>query len=271
MWGYRVLDGLWSVVPVALAWLATRPVSDRELRRFAARYGLDDSPPTTAVAPYVRRGRLARLGGAALGLSLHPLLYAAGLAIPNDDLYYGVLAYLLGAFVTALVPLARPAGTRRASLVPRRATDYLPRTAFVVPPATVALCALAVVVCQIEPRRYSLVYGSATGLLVLTAVAVAATLAGIRAVVARSQPVADPVLVAVDDAIRSQAAHTLSGAGTAIALLGAAGALLQMGAYASPAWLHVAGLVAGLAAAAGAVVAWCSIGSAWRVVHTSEP
>lgn len=270
MWAYRVLDGLWALFPVVLVLLAIRPVSSRELHTFSVRYGVAITSETRlAINRYIRRGRTMRLAGAALGLSLHSVLYAVGLSIPNDGAFYGIVGYLLGAFVAALLPEADVAATRKASLVPRRLRDYLPRAALIAPAVAVGVSAVAAVIYEIEPRRILPGFtGSNTGL-VLATIAAVATLASIRIVISRSQPITTRGLVAADDAMRTQAVHTLVGAGTAMALLGASSCLFEMGGYASPTWLHVAGIVAGLCAVVGALLAWIFTGAAWRVRRTA--
>jgi hypothetical protein len=270
MWAYRAWIYLWGALPVVFVLLALRPVSPQELSRFSARYGVEATSETTpAMKTYIRQGRAGRLIGAAFGLSLYPIVYALGLSIPNEGIYYAVIGYLLGAFVTALLPTAKDTRRRSASLVPRRLRDYLPRAALLAPTVAVGLGALAVIVYGIEPRRSVPDLSGASVGLVVAAISAVATLLAIRIVVARPQPIISRGLQAVDDAMRTQTVHTLGGAGTAIAFLGAASCLLEMGGYASPTWLFVAGQVAGVATLAAALVAWAFIGSAWRVQRHS--
>jgi hypothetical protein len=269
MWLYRVVNGLWAVLPVLFAVLAIRPVSAGELGKFTARYGLDVTPETVgAVTRSIRRGRAGRLAGAALGLSVYPVLYELGLTIPNQSAFYGFVGYLLGAFVTALVPGLPPADTRRASLLPRRASDYLPRAALVTPALAVGLSTLAVLIYDFEPRRAFADFSGTPDGLGLTAVAVIATFVAVRVVVVRPQPMTTPGLVAIDDAVRAQAVHTLAGAGIAVALLGTSACLFEMGGYASPEWLHLTGIIAAFGALVGTVAAWTFRGSPWRVERT---
>lgn len=267
MWGYRIIDGLWGALPVVLAVLAVRPVSPGELNKFARRYGIVVTPGThSAMKWYIRVGRAGRLAGAAIGLSVHPVLYALGVSVPNQSLFFGVIGYLLGAFVTALFPRTRRAQPRQASLAQRRLTDYFPRVGLIALGAAVAVAGLAVAIYELEPRRALPSFsGSSTGGLVLVTIVAIVTVVAIRSVVARSQPITSWELVAIDDAMRAQAVHTVGGAGLAIALFGAASCLLEMGGYASPTWLQVVGGVAGVAALVGACAAWGLIGAAWRV------
>jgi len=267
MWAFRVLESCWAILPIVLAVLALRPVSRRELDRFSVRYSVMITPGThTAMRWYIRVGRCGRLAGAVIGLILHPVLFVLGVGAPNVSLVYGIVGYLLGAFVTSLFPRAPKALPRQASLAQRTLTDYLPRSALIALGAAIGAAALAVAVYEIEPRRTQPSFsGTSTAGLVFTVVVVLVTIVATRIVVARSQPITSSELVAVDDAMRAQAVHTLGGAGLAIALFGAASCLLEMGGYASPTWLHIAGGVAGAVAAMGAVAAWGLIGAAWRV------
>jgi hypothetical protein len=269
MWFNVLLYGLWAVFPVVLAVLALRPVSARELTRFTNRYGLELEPETrAAVIRSVRRGRTGRLVGAALGLSLVPVLSALGVGIPSQSVIYGLIGYLLGAFVTSLVPTSLGVEVRRASLVPRRPSDYLPRLALITPSLAVGISTLAVIAYVIEPRRAVVNFnGSPAGLAAAT-IAAAATFIAIRVVVARPQPLTTPGLVAVDDAVRTQAVHTLAGSGIAVALFGTGTCLWAMGGYAAPGWLHVTGIVAGLGALIGALYAWGFRSAPWRVQRT---
>ena len=112
-----------AVVPVLLALFAIRPVSTRELFRFVDRYGVEVNKETLpTVTRSIRRNRTTKLAGAALGLSLHNILFGLGVNIPNDGLSYAVLAYLLGAFVTAFNSQYRAREVRKASLAPPRAS-----------------------------------------------------------------------------------------------------------------------------------------------------
>jgi hypothetical protein len=75
--------------------------------------------------------------------------------------------------------------------------------------------------------------------------------------------------VAVDDAIRTQAIHTLAGAGIAVALFGTAACLLGMGVTASLRWLEVIGVLGAIGALIGSFAAWGFRGAAWRVPRTT--
>ena len=101
--------------------------------------------------------------------------------------------------------------------------------------------------------------------LVLSVVAAAATLVAVRIVVSRSQPAISPELIAVDDAMRTQAVHTLAGTGIAIGFIGTAACLLEMGGSSSVEWLRYLGVIGGICALAMVPVAWGFRGADWQV------
>jgi hypothetical protein len=185
--------------------------------------------------------------------------------IPNQSLFYGLTGYLIGAFATAAIPRSPGAENRTASLVPRRPSDYLPRAALIIALMAVGVGLIADLIYEIEPHRLFPDYSGSLAGLPVAAVTVVATLIAVRAVVARPQPLSTPRLVAVDDAVRSQAVHTLAGVGISLALFGTASCLFEMGGYASPEWLHVTGIVAGFCALAGGFYALTLRGASWRV------
>jgi hypothetical protein len=203
--------------------------------------------------------------GTALGFSLYPLAFAVGIVIPNESVFYGLLGYLMGAFVAALLPTSRAGGIHRASLVPRRLSDYLPRWALAAPGFAVAVSGGALAVYEVEPHQRTVTVSGSAALVVLVAVASVATLAVARIVVARSQPATSPELVVLDDALRAQAMHTLVGAGLALALLGTTFSLLDMGSVARPEWLRIFGIVAACGALVATVVAWGLRTAPWTV------
>jgi hypothetical protein len=271
MWLERMPNTLWAAFPVVLAVLAVRPVSRRQVRRFVDRYGVAaSSGAPAALSGLILRNRASRLIGAAIGCSLPSLAFAIGIAIPNagEGILYGVSGYLIGAFVAALLPTQPATRQRRASLVPRRSGDYLPRLALITPAVAIAVSVAASIVYLVEPRRaIPTFFGAETpiGGLVLAVVAGAATVIAVRIVVARPQPLNTPELAAVDDAVRTQALHTLTGAGLAVALTGTGSCLFDMGGFATNPWFHSAGWVGGGAALVGALIAWLFRSAPWRV------
>ena len=182
---------------------------------------------------------------------------------------YGLIGYLVGAFVAALIPGLQTTEPRRASLVPRRPSDYLPRLALVTPTIALGASALAMIVYVLEPHQANeSTSGGGAGLL-LTAIGAAATLLAVRVVVGRAQPLTTAGLVATDDALRTQAIHTLAGAGIAVTLAGTAVCLFVMGGATSLPWLKLIGILGGAAAFIGSFVAWGLRSAAWRVPRTT--
>jgi hypothetical protein len=269
-WFDVVTNALWAAFPVVLAVLAVLPVSPREMRRFCERYGVECTAETSStLARSIRRSRAGRLWGAAIGLSLYPALAGLGVSVPSQSLLYGLIGYLVGAFVAALIPGLPRTEPHRASLVPRRASDYLPRLALAAPTIAVATSALAMIVYALEPHQANESSTGGPAGLLLSAIAAAATLFAIRAVVGRAQPMTTADLVAADDALRTQAIHTLAGAGIAVALFGTAACLFVMGWAASFRWLEVIGVLGGAFALIGSLVAWGLRGAAWRMPRTT--
>ncbi len=195
-------------------------------RRWARARGLDLAPESEGtVRWYLRRGRVARTGGALAGLLLVGAAFAAlGRGETGGAEVAGAfVGYLLGALYAEL-SLVRPghARTRSASLVPRRLADYLPpelrrtQRALAVVVAVGAL-ALAVVPVGVRtpwaPVPWWVSVGGAVAVLAL-----AAGLEGLQGwLLRRPQPLTSPALLRADDAIRAQSVQSISG--SAIALL----------------------------------------------------
>ena len=169
-----------------------------------------------------------------------------------------ITGWLLGA-AWAERRLQRPGEVGAASLVPRRTTDYIPRgLAFapMVATATTVLVAAVALVRPANPSRAALRPPS-TGLTFFIAAVVAIALCALvvllrRSVVNRPQPLMEPELLAVDDAVRSSTIHHLSGAGTA-AIVCISGYLISLHTEAVPrlpfglrGWLPLVPLVAAL-------------------------
>ena len=101
-----------------------------------------------------------------------------------------------------------------------------------------------------------------------TALIAAATYIAIRIVIARSQPVTNPRLVEIDDALRTQAVHTIAGAGIGMAFLGVASCMFEMAGYSSFEWLRITGVVLAILALVGAAAGWTICTASWRVRRT---
>jgi len=267
-----VLNAAWALVPVVILVAALRPLSNLELSSFVNLYGVPVTEETAiAMTRSLRRSKIARRAGLAVGLMLYPVLTGLGLRISDASILYGVIGYLLGAFSTALVPGSDRIEIRRASLVPRRIGDYVPGVVVVMLFVSVAVSSLAFAVYELEPHRVLPSFSGSPYSVAISAIAAVATLVAIRKLVTRSQPIATTGLVAVDDALRTQAIHTIAAAGIAVAFIGSSSSLLEMGGYAALGWLHVAGGVAGLCSLAGAWLGWRLRLAAWRVTRFVTP
>lgn len=187
---------------------------------------------------YLHTARVLPTWGAVAGFFLPPLIGRAfGSPTLEDALIPLVfVGYLAGALYAELA-LVRPVtgGRRVAALVPREVGDYLPRRLLVaqwVSGAVALAIALAVFAVDFERDPAAGIDGSPRVMAVVFA-GVAALLAVAlgrleRWLVQRPQPFTEPDLVAADDAIRSQAVHSMAGSGLAIELVCLAGALLVL-------------------------------------------
>ncbi len=269
MRAHTILNTLWAALPLVLAALALRPVTASQLRRFAERYHTPSTPETASLLRrLVFRYRAARLVGLAVGLSVPPLTFAVGLQAPDDAVSFGIAGYLIGAFVASVLPTLPATRTRSASLLPRSAADYLPRASLRAPGVAAALGVAATVVYALEPHTLDPSYTTSSSGVGVAVVAALATAVAVRLVVRRPQPVASTDELSVDDAMRSHSLHTLSAAGLAIALLGTAGALWQMGGSSTSSLVRAVGLVLGLVALASALAAWFYRLEPWHVRRT---
>jgi hypothetical protein len=266
MWAHRLGNTAWAALPLLLVVLAVRPASAGEVGVFVDRFSVrltHESGPL--LLRLIVRNRASRFIGAALGLSLVPLSNLLGLTVPNQSLIFGALGYLIGAFASALVPIQPATRKREALLVPRGPGDYLPRPARLGPLVAVVVAIAASIILVVEPRTTHPPFTSSSLGLPIAVVAAAATLIAVRVIVSRPQPHGAPDLVALDDSLRSQALHTLVGAGVALALGGTADCLVNMGGYATNSWLHTVGWVGGILALGGALGAWLFCTARWRV------
>jgi hypothetical protein len=220
-------------------------VDDRYIARWARERGLELTAENRAmVTRYVRRARVFRTWGGVAGAVLPSLLeyvingrvqvLGFGSDGNNAPLGFGSIfvGYLVGALCAELSTV-RPArgARRRASLVPRELTSYVPRRVVLAQRiAAVAGAAGTVAIAAVPYPASTSNPGSAT--LALIAVLVLALGAGLEAVerwfVRRPQPYADPALVAADDTIRAQSIRAVAGAGLAVLLLYCSGVSLAL-------------------------------------------
>lgn len=204
-------------VLLLLCSLPFQAVSRARVAKLARRQSL---PITMANGPIVI-GYLAttrRWRGTGMLLSVAGGLVHARLTDSGSDVR--VAALFAGWFVGAVIAEWRVSvhtsgvGRRRASLVPRRLSDYLPgHVRFSVLTAFALLLAVELVGLLSNSGWQP----ELTGWLVLTLVTAAVIVAVGRHILSRPQPVAAADVLAADEAIRSRSLHVLAGAALATA------------------------------------------------------
>jgi hypothetical protein len=241
VWSVPVSSWGWPYLVILAAPLlfALRPASPRAVATWMARKQLE-APPPSWVGRELRRLRawrtLPAVAGAALGagpslayarwLDVHGPgravegmpLSEASMVWPFDPLTLALVGYLLGV-VVAEATRRRPApGGTAAHLAARTPARYLTRPARAIPPLLGGLTLIAASLARLggEP-----VWWPAAVAVVL----VVAVLAAQRWVVRRPQRLDARGEVRIDDALRSSAAHALTGASGALLLVTTAGAL----------------------------------------------
>lgn len=223
-----VIVYLFSAAVVArIAMIPFAAVSRARVERFARRQSLpitvDNGPVVIDYLATTRRWR---------GTGLLLVILTSGLYTgqQGQGAHVGFAAVFAGWFVGAVIAEWRVSSRRReegkrvASLVPRRASDYLPTyvllvviTAFV---AVVALDVDAALRAGGTRDRIELVGWTAATVAILVLVVMIA-----RHVLTRTQLLAASDVLAADDAVRSRSLHVLAGSGLASAgyLLSGAG------------------------------------------------
>ncbi len=237
-----------TAIPLLVLWRGLRPVGEREVRRWADRFGptLDDEARPLVVRA-LQRGRRLRAGGAAAGIvvaatpayvNLIDPTRSSDFAGPVNGLAW-VFGAALGVTFAEIAFVQRPTGRRVATLDRRRWQDdvAVPIVAPVVVAAGVASAAAAVALVRATSGS-----GEALALASAAAVAVVCLTAGLRQIVARPRLSVDGRLRVVDEALRADGAHRLAGATFAMAGSSALGSLTEA------TWdlVPLLGLVAGL-------------------------
>jgi hypothetical protein len=278
----------WLFVAVAVVALtyAMRPVTPLGAVVWGQRKGLEASslPPLTAELRRLRTWRtLPAVLGAAIGIgpgvaynlwhAVHGLpsdaaaqrLMETSMRWPYDPITLALVGYLLGAIVaetTRRRPVAA-VGAHEARLDTRTPAQYLTRPARWIPTVLAALTVVSLLLARAGGSQESLWPG-----------AVAAVVAGLAAgvqrwVVRRPQRLTTTDGVAVDDVLRSSAAHAVTGGAGALLLILAGGASQ----VALAAWNldsgfagGVVGVLVGVGLSAGVVGLWLGYGSAHRGV-----
>jgi hypothetical protein len=209
---------LLPVVFGALLVLLSLPFQEVTRARVAKLARRQSLPITVANGPIVI-GYLAttrRWRGTGVLLSIvGGLLYAR---LTRSSSNGGAAALFVGWFIGAVIAEWRVsvhtagAGRRRASLLPRRLSDYLPgRVRLAVLIAFALLTTVEFVGLLSEPAQPEL-----AGWLALTLVTAAVIAAVGRHILGRPQPIAADDILAADEAIRSRSLHVLAGAALAI-------------------------------------------------------
>lgn len=270
-----------SIAAIVLALWAARRYPERSLDSWAVAHGLQITDANrTLVTWYLRTGRQLRTIGVLAGLVLPPL---CSIAFTGVDYYggasFGYLGLICGHLAGSLyaeLALTRPTGPRaQASLVPRQLSDYLPGRMRIAPRAVAGAALVAGVAATLLPNESQLVFigpprpNVEIALLATAVVAVVALVEALeRLVVRRPQSVANPDLLAADDAIRASSVHSLCGAGMAIALILASGIFADI-ANAGVGVLGATGAMLTMLSWFGAYVAFLYYGNrAWRVARS---
>jgi hypothetical protein len=196
------------------------PVSRERLSQFAKRQRqVITAGNGNLVIAYLATTRRWRATGLLVSL-------VAGVVVGVRTGRYSVdaLTLLSGWFAGAVVAEWRvgrpPAAERRAaSLVPRVATAYLPRSARALPLATAGLSLIVLLVAlSLNHRPRALPLRSLAIWAAIAVVLAAAARVVERRILDRSQPLTEPDVLAADDAIRSRSLHVVVGATATLAL-----------------------------------------------------
>jgi hypothetical protein len=284
---WRVLTGSGTAVFLVAATVALtfalRPVTAVGALEWSQRKGLD--VPDQPIRAELRRLRTWRtvpaVVGAAIGvgpaaaynlwIDVHGTppdavatgLMEASMRWPMDPLTLALVGYLVGLAV-AEATRRRPSaadGQRTARLDERVPTEYLTRPARLIPGVLAGVTAVSLVLARVagsdDPWWPGLVAVGLAGLV----------LAAQRWVVRRPQRLERAEDVAVDDALRSSAAHGLTGGAGALLLITAAGAidvaLRELG-LADGAAGGIVGVLLAVGLIGGVWALWLGYGSAHR-------
>lgn len=235
--GLVVLTALVAFVAVLLS-TPFHPVSRRRVERFARRQSLRITEGNGGlVIGYLattRRWRAAGLIASVATVAVYSWWQDRAVQLSFLSIFAG---WFVGAVIAEWRISTAASGSRRvASLVPRRAADYLPAYARWLP---VVFWAVAFGT-GVSAAGYLLAHGRAVPaalfgwLAVMVGVGVAIVQVQ-RHVLRRPQPLADADVLAADDAIRSRTLHVLSGSTLA---LGGYLATAVLGAVQDVAWLN---------------------------------
>jgi hypothetical protein len=269
------------LVAAAALTYALRPVTPRGLQAWAARKELPDPAPRWAGSE-LRRLRTYRTVPAVLGagigvgpaaaynvlVGIHGesmatdgmVLMEASMRWPSDPLTLALVGYLVG-LLAAEWTRRRPAadGAHTARLAERTPAHYLTRPARWIPGILAGVTIVAVAVARLAGSDEAW-WPAAAALVVVGTVLLAQ-----RWVVRRPQRAAAGPDLQTDDALRSSAAHGLTGASGALLLLTAVGALdlaSQATGFGGSTVGGIIGFVLAVVATGGVLGLWLGYGSA---------
>jgi hypothetical protein len=260
-----------TLLAIAIAYdAASGPVSRVRLERFARRQKLTVTATNgNQVLAYLATTRRWRAAGLVVSFAV-----SVALSLLDNAVTANVLTLFIGWFVGALIAEVRVAHLARdhrlaASLSPRRPTQYVSRFDWYALAVALSLSLGAAVFAIAHGVRARQIPVDAT----LWFTGALAVLVVVRAmqirVLRRPQPLAEPDVIAADDAIRSRSLHVLTGGAVALVGYCAFGLLdsldLRWGdqlAYASQ-WLSLLSIC-------GVPIGWQIATSSWRVRRPVE-
>jgi hypothetical protein len=265
-----------AVAIVGCIWLARSingaPVTRPRLERFARRHQLVITATNgNQVIRYLATTRRWRATGLAAGVLAS---IAGSVAHGVFQVYFLVLfaGWFAGALVAEVRLAPAPFGPRRAaSLVPRQPGAYLPRTAWTLLPAAGAIslavgAASAIGALAGRPVGLGAAPLFAVAMLVFVVVRVVQ-----HRVLHRPQPVAEPDVLAADDAIRSRSLHVLAGGGTTLVLYCVLGQLAALSPALPETATGVIEVVTFLGIFAVPLLGWAVAVSPWPVRPSAGP
>lgn len=216
---------LWSITVVIVA-IGFAPVRDRSMVKWSLRFNvlIADAASERWLVSRLRRAKVIRWTTFALGINIGMLpMYMNVIDVEraaefSNDLtaYAPYAAAALGAVLAEVSLVRPPKGTRYASMVTRRWTDYIERFWLVVIASTLPL---TVVASWLALRRFDPDWWWVAPL--GSALAITAATIGVHVVVNRPTNAFSETTRRLDDALRADGAHHVVGASVAMAGLAA--------------------------------------------------
>jgi len=213
---------LWSASVLGIA-VGARPVTQDQLTQWSVRFNVlvDDSTPSS-LASQLRRARMIRWAAIVVGINVGALpMYMNVIDVERASSFSNDLtaqapfaAAALGSVIAELSLVHRPSGTRSATLVARRWTDYIDTVWIITIIAClpVSLFAAFVTMTGSNPHTTWVWVGPAASVLAILAMSL-----GVRVVVNRPTNSLGEPHRRLDDALRADGAHHIVGAALALA------------------------------------------------------